>query len=590
MPAELQFYKFSQFRVDQRNRVLLHAGRRVKLTPKMFDLLLFLVENAGKTLSHDDIFSHVWAHAFVTDAVLVQNIASLRRILKIEPGSEKSIETIPKHGYRFTAAVEVGEELHSHDPRLSIAILPLIYTTKDDPDYSVMSVGIADALCQRLGRLSTITVRPVSSVLHMHKPGTEFCNCGHRLGVDFVLTVQLISGGSFVSVMVKLLQVNNQQFIWQQNFKLTRENLLLIEDKIVGQVGRLMTDPRAGASPELPHSPTRNSDAYHNYLKGRFFWNRRNASDLYKAIECFEAAIKLDDNFGLAYTGLCDSYTMLITYGMIAPRIAIPRARHAAIEAMRLGPDLSESHASLGYVHAAFDWNWLACEEEFRTAVELNPNNVAARYWLATLYVVLKQHEKSLSVIDEAREVDPLSPMLGSSLGLILYLMARFGQAESELRKVLELRPNYAPALLYLGHVLGMQGRFDDALNAFEQAHGCYQTTFTRAAVAQALVLCGRTADGLKVLNELIEKRQQEYVSPYALAFVYESLGDQQRVFDMLTEAFHEKSISMQWFGIDPRFAEIHKTDFGKRLLQLTNHLPDASIRASGQNVGTLMP
>jgi len=261
MSAQLHAYTFSQLRIDQRNRVLLHAGRRVKLTPKMFDLLLFLVENPGKTLTHNDIFDRVWAYAFVTNAVLAQNIASLRRVLKIEPGDLKIIETIPKHGYRFIDTVEIIEELPCFGPLLSVAILPLVYMTKNDPEYSVMSVSIADALSQRLGRLSTLTVRPISSVLHMPKPSAELCKSGQKLGVDFVLTLQLISSGSFVSVMMKLLRVNNQQLIWQRNFELTRRNLLLIQDKIVSRVGRLMTGPRAGPSPEIPHSPTRSTDA-----------------------------------------------------------------------------------------------------------------------------------------------------------------------------------------------------------------------------------------------------------------------------------------------------------------------------------------
>lgn len=574
MAANSKYYKFAQFRLDRQNRLLLHAGRRVRLTPKMFDLLLFLVENPGKAITHNEFFDRVWENIFVTDAVLVQNIASLRRALSCGQCKENFIETIPKHGYRFTGAVEIGEPLPSFEPRKSLAVLPLALADENHPEHSLMSVSIADALSQRLSRFSTITVRPMSSVLHMYKQGTDTSEFGRRLDVDYVLSGRLIPRDTSVSVRFKLLQVNKEQFIWQRDFRFTTANILLIEEKVARRVSSLITRARAKQRPEIQHSPTRNSEAYHNYLKGRVFWNRRSSAGLFKAIECFEAAIKHDRKFGLAYSGLCDSYAMLINYGAICPRKAIPRSLRAALKAIELNPELSESHASLGYVRGAYEWNWLACEEGFRTAIELNPNNISARLWLSTIYIVMQQPEKSLSVIDAARELDPLSPILGTTLGWNLYLMQRYEQAGIELENVLELRPNFAPARLFLGPVYMMQERFSDAARELYFANKFFQNALTRAEIAQALILLGNTAEGLQILKELIELGQKEYVSPYALALVYVALGDQDKVFNMLTDAFREKSISMQWFGIEPRFSEVRDTAFGRSLLRRTNHLP----------------
>lgn len=576
------YFRFGSFRLDPRNRMLLHNGIRVQLTPRMFDVLLYLVERAGSVISHDELLDRLWANVFVTNAVLVQNIAALRRTLGRGQDRTKFIETVPKRGYRFVAPIETGEVLPTHEPRRAIAVLPF-RDASPGPSHAqaanrdFLSVSIADALTLRLGRFTDITVRPVASMLGGVVEADNPTSAGRKLDVPYVVAGQFEVAGDEIVLTVGLFRVANDERIWRGRFVLTASNAIAIEKQIVKTIHERMSDTRlapteANAGPALTPSVL----AHQEYLRGRYFWNRRGAKDIFKAIECFQRSVELDPEFGLAFSGLSDCYTQLIHFGAVHPADAIPLARDAAAKAMKLNPDCSESRASWGYILAGYDWDWLASEEEFRTAIELNANNVTVRHWLATLYVVMHQHDKALATLEGAGEIDPLSPILGSNFGMNLYFMNEFERAEEKLTAVLDLEPSFAPAALYLGRVYQALERYSRAVDQFAAAHKAFQSSSIKAELAQALILAGRQTESDALQGELLACKENEYVSPYALAFIYEAKGDRRVVQELLNEAFEERSINMMWFAVEPRFAAVRETAFGQGLLERANHVPIA--------------
>lgn len=558
----------------------------------MFDLLLYFVQEAGRVVGHREFLDRVWADSMVTDAVLVQNVAALRRILDQRKPKGQFIETIPKRGYRFVAEVSIAEGFPGAGPRISLAVLPLGPATQgpagpDDFDLSFLRVAIADAISLRLGRHPDIAVRPLATLLGQGVARLDPVALGRRIDVIYLVTGRLARDGNHVAVSIELIHVASEQIAWSREFVLTDRTILAVEKKISRCLYQVVTQKSQGVTHDHDLAPTPNAMAYQSYLRGRYFWGRRSTADLSKAIQYFEESVKLDPGFGLAYSGICDCHTMLVNYGSVDPRVSIPRARSAAARAMEICPQASEVHASLGYVHAAFDWDWPASEKAFRMALELNPNNVHVRHWLAVLFLVMGAHERAIALAEQARDVDPLSPYLGASIALVRYLVGDFVRAGRELEAVLELEPSSALARLYLGRVHLAERHFRRALNEFTLAQEFFQNGFVEAEIAQAEILAGARADGERRLADLLARRRKQYVSPYALAQAFDALGESKKVKEMLGKALREHSISMMWFGVDPRFAAIRKTPFGQELLERTNHLPAAPTLRSADLTGT---
>ncbi len=160
-----------------------------------------------------------------------------------------------------------------------------------------------------------------------------------------------------------------------------------------------------------------NTEAYQEYLKGRFFWLKRNKHDLQTAVKHFTKAINLDTTFAPPYSGLADAYTQMAEYGPMAPSEAYEKARKAAIKSLELDRDFAEAHASIGWLHLVADWRWGDAEERFKRAIELNPNYSNAYNWYAVFLAGMRRHSEALELIRKAQELDPFSSIINDDVG-----------------------------------------------------------------------------------------------------------------------------------------------------------------------------
>lgn len=208
----------------------------------------------------------------------------------------------------------------------------------------------------------------------------------------------------------------------------------------------------------LKKSYTENTQAYEAYLKGRYFWNKRNADGFKKAIDFFKQATDIDPNYALAYAGLADCYNLLPSYAGLPAGEFFPQARAAATEALRLDDTLAESHASLGWVKLNFDWDWPETEKEFRRALDLNPNYPTAHHWYGIYLGRMGRFEESVAELNHAQQLDPLALAIGNSLGLTYYQARQYDQSERQFQKQLEFDPKYVPAHFHCGEFICKSG------------------------------------------------------------------------------------------------------------------------------------
>jgi tetratricopeptide (TPR) repeat protein len=284
-----------------------------------------------------------------------------------------------------------------------------------------------------------------------------------------------------------------------------------------------------------------NPQAYEAYLKGRYFWNKRTADGLKKAIDYFNQAIKQDPNYAQSYTGLADSYALLgdWEYGVLAPREAFPRAKAAATKALELDNTLGEAHTSLAFSLDLFDWDWASAEREFRRAIELSPGYATAHHWYAWHLSEMGRNSEAIAEMRKAENLDPLSLIISADVAEILLVAHSYDEAIEQSRKTIDMDSNFAVAHYELGQALVQKHMYKEAIaelqKAIELSGG--STTCT-SNLAFAYAASGRRKEAVKILSDL-KNRSKQNASEIALMYV--GLDEKDQAMTWLEKAYEER-------------------------------------------------
>jgi DNA-binding winged helix-turn-helix (wHTH) protein/tetratricopeptide (TPR) repeat protein len=585
-------YDFGEFRLDAAERVLFKNGAPVNLPPKVFDTLLVLVEKSGHIVERETLMGEVWKDTFVEEANLSVNISALRKTLGKNAQGDDFIETIARRGYRFRNEIlkisddfsgaedemmivhrrlqariiktEIENESGSgvenqrslaamNVPIKSLAILPfhLIKVEKGD---EYLSLSLADALITQLGNTSKIVVRPTSAV----KPfaGQNSLDAGRELQVDAVLECSIYRTETKLRVTAIMLKTETGISFWSDKFDVEFKDIFVVQDTIAEQVARALTlklneQERAA----LTKRYTTSNEAFREYLKGRYFWNKRDVENFHKAIAHFKKAIDLDPTYALAYSGLADTYNMLPMWGEMSPREGYVLAKAAALKALEIDDQIADAHASLGYTKYLFDWDFESAETSYRRAIELNPNCGIARNWYAKLFVSLKRFDEAHEQMSFAYEIDPLSPMVAASVIAVYLYSRRYDEAVEKYEKLLETTPNFVPALIGLGIAYSQKGMAREALAAHQLAVDSSANNLVLIGVfAVTQAVFGNKEFALKTVEKLKQNYSQFTILSYVIAMIYVQLGKIEESFEWLEKAHQERISHLADLLIDPEF------------------------------------
>jgi DNA-binding winged helix-turn-helix (wHTH) protein/TolB-like protein/tetratricopeptide (TPR) repeat protein len=559
-------YTFGPFELDTEEQVLRRDGQPLPLKPKVFDLLVVLVENSGRVVCKDELMKQVWGGTFVEEGNLAVSVVKLRQALGESHNERRYIETVPRRGYRFVACVteEQGDgtdlvAIPAGMPLISggaagarkgtIAVLPfkLIGTTGDE----YLGLGLADALITRLSNLRQVTVRPTSSI-RTYDGAQDPVSAGKELRVEWVLDGSLQKSGRRIRVTVQLVNVVDGVLGWAGKFDEKFTDIFAVEDsiseRVVISLAVRLTDKEKSL---LAKRYTESAGAYEAYLKGRYFLEKRTTEGCKKAIEYFEQAIAIDPNYALAYTGVAGCYT---TLGTIFPSPECnPRAERAALSALQLDAGLSEAHASLGLVKTR-QWDWLCAETEFKSAIELNPNNATVHATYAIYLAEVGRASEALREIRTAQALDPISLIINSQLGSLLYLTRRYEEGVQQFHKTLEMDADFAVARFSLGNVYEVQGKYEDALREYQRSQaGLGNLAEFTACVGRIQAFSGRREQALNAIDDLRGLSKVRYVQPTLIALIYGALGDQDEAFRWLEQAYMERDEDLCLLKVDPR-------------------------------------
>jgi tetratricopeptide (TPR) repeat protein len=337
---------------------------------------------------------------------------------------------------------------------------------------------------------------------------------------------------------------------------LSRKIVANVRAKIGGDSGK--PSKRGTDSPE----------AYQAYLKGRYFWNRRTAENIVKALRLFQEAAAADTSYALAYIGIADCYEVLEQYAGVPASESLPQARAAAQRALEIDAASSEAHASMGYVDM-LSWRFDDSAKEFRRSIELDPNYASAHLWYGTLLDVMDRREEAATETHRAQELDPLSPITGTLACNIDLLRGRTDLAVEECRKVLELDDRFARAHDVLGLAYIKRGQSREGLAELEKAvalsgRGSQELGF----LGYGYGATGRRSDAEAVLGELRRRYDRRRSPGLFLAAVCLGLGDTNQAFAWLEKDFQAHSGLMIYVPHSPVFERLRNEPRYKDLLR----------------------
>jgi DNA-binding winged helix-turn-helix (wHTH) protein/tetratricopeptide (TPR) repeat protein len=556
-----RIYEFGPFRLDPTERLLLLEGEPMHLPPKAFDILLALVENGGRIVEKQYLLDRVWPDTFVEEGNLKVAVFTLRKTL--EAGGGKYIETVPRRGYRFTAEVKQSSDESDYarpgaQPGAAkiklIAILPLRLLVAEDSD-NYLGLGMADALITRLSNLKQVVIRPTSAVLKYADVPQDPVAAGRELKVEAALEGSIQKVGRRIRVTVQLVSVEDGAPLWADQFDEEFTDIFAVEDSISEQVARAMTDRLTGHEKRrLTKHYTENTEAYHLYVKGRYYWTKRTLAGTKKGIDYFQKAIDIDPTYSLALSGLADCYAQLGWLRNIPPVEAFPKAKAAAKKAIEIDDELAEAHTSMAWIRMLYDRDWEGSENDFKRALDLNPNYAIARLWHTVHLIATARFDEASAEIERALNIDPLSPIVNTIVGWPFYFTRRYGEAIAQYKKALETEPDYFPAHLLLGYAYAQKGEMLSALESFQKAMLVEQTALTLTGIGHAHARAGLKDRAMEVLAEIDELSKSRYVSPYDVAQIYVSLGENDRAFEWLERACDDRSSWLIFLGVEPGF------------------------------------
>jgi TolB-like protein/Flp pilus assembly protein TadD len=448
----------------------------------------------------------------------------------------------------------------------SIAVLPFV-NENNDPETEYLSDGLTESIINELAQLPSLRVSPRGMVFRYRGGTADPVRVARDLGVRAVVTGRLLRRGENLLVSVELLDVQENKQVWGERYDRKTSAALAVQQEISHKIFEsLRAKMTATAQRRLTTRGTENPEAYQAYLKGRYYWNRRTAGNIGKALQQFQQAVDADPAYAPAYIGLADCYAVLPQYAGVSMNDTIPKARAAAVRALEIDDSLSEAHASLGYIDM-MSWQFKEADKEFRRAIDLDPNYSTAHMWYGTFLHVMGRPVEAVAESRWAQQLDPLSP-INETLACNIHLVTGdIATGIDECKKVLEIDEKFPRAHDLLGWAYLKQGRAPEALAELAKA------TEASGRESQELGYLGygygvlnRRAEAQAVLKEL-ESRYAKRQSPgMFLAAVYAGLGDKNKAFNWLEKDFQARNgvlVYITYFPVydtlrdDPRYADL---------------------------------
>jgi TolB-like protein/Tfp pilus assembly protein PilF len=439
-------------------------------------------------------------------------------------------------------------------PEKSIAVLPFD-NLSDDKSNAYFAEGVQDEILTRLAKVADLKVIARTSTQKFRSAPENLPEIAKQLGVMNILEGSVQKVNDQVRVNVQLINAATEAHLWAEIYDRKLTDIFAVESDIAKTIAGTLQAKLSGSEKLLmAKKPTVNPEAYELYLKGRFFWNKRTAEDLRKAIDYFNAAIAKDPDYALAYAAVAQSWLILPAYGGGSPKECIPPAEAAISKALALDESSSDAHAARGMILSGYQFDFPGGKKEYERALQLNPNDATAHHWLASdVLGALGESESEIAEMRQARDLDPLSLVINTNLGAALLRAHRVDEAIAQLRKTVLLDSRFGYARQTLGMALESKGQIPEAIAEYQAAIALDASPTYLSLLGHLYGTTGRKDEARKLLGQIQDISKSRYVDPYYLAIVHLGLGERELALSALEKSFAElNGNTLEYIRSDP--------------------------------------
>lgn len=449
----------------------------------------------------------------------------------------------------FVALLAIGTSLFiGRQPAItSLAVLPF-ENIGASPDQEYLSDGVTESIINNLTKISSLRVIPRSTVFRFKGKEVDIQEVGTKLNVGAVLSGRITHRGQILEVQVDLIDIKRESQLWGNHYESSLTDVLSLQKQITNDVSSklgigLSTETRENI---VKHS-TDNTQAYQLYLQGRYYWNRRTAVTLERAIDYFKQAIRLDSTYALAHSGLADTYIIQSQYSGIPTRISIPLTQQSARRALELDNSLAEAHTTLAFSYY-LEWKYGEAEREFKQALALNPRYATTYHWYEIMLARMGRLDEAAAMIQKAQELDPFSPVITLNVGVIALQKKQYDKAMLLFNKAIELDPSFAPAYIYSGLTNELLKKYPEARTGYEKGTELSgRSSESLSFLGNFYAKRGMRSEALKLVKENEQRYHAGTGSAYNIARIYAGLGEKERVFELLEQDIRDHST---WSGM----------------------------------------
>ena len=558
-------------------------------------------------VTREELRNKLWsADTFVDfEHGLGSAISRLREALGDSTDQPRYVETVPRRGYKFIAPIEnhasvepakrtmasqnaelrrskrvyfilslcaallsilllvafvqpnLRERLGVGAGRIdSLAVLPLENLARDS-EQEYLADGMTDQLITDLAQIPSIRVISRTSVMQYKNTHKGLNQIARELNVAGVVEGTVLRSGERVRITAQLIQVRNEKHLWARSYEGDLRDILTLQDRVAHDIAaEIRAKLIPGVEGRLSTARMVDPEVYEDYLKGRYFWNKRTEEAVSLGIDYFQKAISGDPHYALAYAGLADSYLVLAGYRVASPNQMLPLAKTAALKALEIDDSLAEAHTPLAVLRVEYDLDLSASEGEFQRAIQLNPNYATAHQWYGEeVLAAMGRFPEALAEMKRAEELDPLSLAIKTMRGYVLYLARDDDRAEAQLRSTLELDKNFAAAHMFCGRVLAQKRMFQEAISEFQIASDLSpEEPFYLAWLAYGYAISGKPERARQLVAKLKTLQENKYVPPLDMAVIYTGLGERDQALRWLQKAQEEHAAYFPAINVDPVF------------------------------------
>jgi len=441
----------------------------------------------------------------------------------------------------------------------SLAVLPFT-NVSGDSNTEYLSDGITDSLIGSLSQLPNLTVRPHSSAFRYKGKDQDVEKIAAELKVSAVVTGRVTQRGDSLLIAAELTDTRSNRSLWSDQYDRKLSDALNVQKEISADIAAHLREKLTGEQKtQMAKGGTNNPEAYQNYLKGRYYWDKRTQEALPKAKEFFEKAIAQDPNYAQAYVGLAEYYAVLPEYTYTPTAETNPKVKEAAERALAIDQSQAEAHCMLGSSHDR-DWDWAGAEREFQRALELNPNDARTHVLYGIHLQFLGKAQEAVGQMQRAIELDPLNMNGLDNLTEAYIYTHQYDLAIEQGKKVVEIDPTFANVHIHISQAYFLLGKYDLAFQEWvklDNLNGDKEDLAIANAVSQEYSRSGYPA-AMKLYLQLQEQEAKRiYIDPAIIASNYSFIGEKDKAFEFLEKAYHDKSAILDYVRVFPYFDSI---------------------------------